>query len=72
MYKEINALGLICPMPLLKLKLALKECEVKQVLKIRVSDNASIRDIPAWAIKQNHHVVVERLSAAETVICITK
>ncbi len=72
MVKEINALGLICPMPLLKLKLMLAQCQSNDDVLIRVSDRSSIVDIPSWANKKGYQVKVELISTDETLISVTK
>ena len=46
---ELDARGLLCPMPIVKTAKAMKELRPGQVLKLIATDRGSIADIPAWA-----------------------
>jgi tRNA 2-thiouridine synthesizing protein A len=46
--QELDARGLLCPMPIVKSAKAMKELEPGQVLKIMATDRGSVADIPAW------------------------
>ncbi len=46
---ELDARGLLCPMPVVKTAKAMKELEPGAVLKLLATDRGSITDIPAWA-----------------------
>lgn len=48
---EVDAKGMYCPMPIVKLKKAAKTMNPGQVLKLVATDPGSKRDIPAWANK---------------------
>ncbi|MFH1179134.1 MAG: sulfurtransferase TusA family protein [Candidatus Bathyarchaeota archaeon] len=48
---ELDAKGMYCPMPIVKLKKATKTMESGQVLKLVATDPGSARDVPAWANK---------------------
>ncbi|MCB2172664.1 sulfurtransferase TusA family protein [archaeon] len=54
---EIDAKGLYCPMPIVKLKKATKTMTEGQVIKIVATDPGSKRDIPAWANKTGAKVL---------------
>ncbi|MCP4181275.1 MAG: FAD-dependent oxidoreductase [bacterium] len=45
---EINACGLQCPGPIVKVKENLEKLNAGEVLKIKVSDMGFVNDIPAW------------------------
>ncbi|MFY9178764.1 MAG: sulfurtransferase TusA family protein [Venatoribacter sp.] len=47
-HHQLNACGLVCPMPLLKTKLKLRELNPSEVLFVRASDQGSWRDIPRF------------------------
>lgn len=47
--KELDAIGLNCPLPILRAKKALNEMDSGQVLKIRATDPGSVRDFQAFA-----------------------
>jgi tRNA 2-thiouridine synthesizing protein A len=46
---EVDARGLLCPMPLLKTKQALRELAVDQLLRVVATDPASLRDFVSFA-----------------------
>jgi TusA-related sulfurtransferase len=45
----VDARGLLCPLPVIKIAKAMRELEPGQVLKLVATDRGSIADIPAWA-----------------------
>ena len=47
--QELDARGLLCPMPVVKTAKAMKELEPGQVLKVTATDRGSVTDMPAWA-----------------------
>ncbi len=47
--EELDARGLLCPMPVIKTAKAVKALTPGQVLKLLATDRGSIADIPAWA-----------------------
>ena len=47
--QELDARGLLCPMPVIKIAKAMKALTPGQVLKLLATDRGSIADIPAWA-----------------------
>ncbi len=46
--QELDARGLLCPMPVIKTAKAVKALTPGQVLKLIATDRGSIADIPAW------------------------
>ncbi|NTS75973.1 sulfurtransferase TusA family protein [Catenovulum sp. SM1970] len=58
----LDATSLKCPMPLLKLKLLLKKCELCDTIELLVADNASVKDIPAWAEKKGYLVQCNKIN----------
>jgi len=47
--RELDARGLLCPMPIVKTAKAMKELAPGAVLKLLSTDRGSITDVPAWA-----------------------
>jgi TusA-related sulfurtransferase len=47
--RTVDAKGLLCPMPIVKLAKAMKELEPKQVLLLEATDPGSIPDVAAWS-----------------------
>lgn len=56
---ELDARGLTCPMPLLKLKQSLNKMEPGQVVKVVTTDQGSLRDFAAF-LKQVDSELVEQ------------
>lgn len=44
----VDAKGLKCPLPLLKLKQALRNCNIDHYVQLFSSDDGSLRDVPKW------------------------
>ncbi len=55
--KTLDCTGLMCPMPVVKTKKALKELEVGQVLEMVATDPGSIPDMEAWARQTGHELL---------------
>ena len=53
----LDAKGMYCPMPIVKLKKATKTMESGQVLKLVATDPGSARDVPAWANKTGAEIL---------------
>jgi tRNA 2-thiouridine synthesizing protein A len=47
--KVLDAKGLLCPMPIIKARKAIKEIALNQVLEVLATDKGSIKDFQAWA-----------------------
>lgn len=47
----VDAIGLNCPVPILKTKMRLLEMEIGQVLEVCADDEGFMRDLPAWCQK---------------------
>ncbi len=45
---ELDARGLLCPMPIVKTAKAMKELGDGGVLKLLATDRGAITDVPAW------------------------
>ncbi|QGZ31868.1 sulfurtransferase TusA family protein [Stutzerimonas stutzeri] len=56
---ELDAVGLQCPMPLLKAKLELNRMASGQVLKVTASDPGSQRDFRSFAKLAGHGLLRE-------------
>lgn len=55
--RELDARTLVCPMPLLKTRQALRRMRAGEILCVTATDSGSRRDIPAW-LRQSRHVLV--------------
>jgi tRNA 2-thiouridine synthesizing protein A len=54
---ELDAKGLACPMPLLKVKRALNGMESGQQLRIASTDQGSVRDFRVFAEQSGHLLI---------------
>ncbi len=55
--RELDAKGLLCPMPVISVKRAIKDLERGQVISITATDKGACRDIPAWAEQTGHKLL---------------
>jgi tRNA 2-thiouridine synthesizing protein A len=64
---EIDATGLNCPMPLLKLKKALNQLRTDEILKIMVTDPAAHLDFGVFCNQASHEILsIERTENSQT------
>lgn len=54
---EVDATGLVCPMPLLKAKRALSAMQVGQRLRVLATDQGSVRDFRVFAEQSGHFLL---------------
>ncbi|NOL50299.1 sulfurtransferase TusA family protein [Pelistega europaea] len=56
---EVDACGLVCPLPLLRTKKALQALESGQVVKVITTDKNAVGDFQAFA-KQTGHLILSQ------------
>lgn len=54
---EVDARGMQCPMPLLKAKRALNEMAAGEQLRVRATDQGSVRDFQVFAQQSGHRLL---------------
>ncbi len=47
----LDALGLLCPVPIIKTKIKLLEMEAGKILEVLADDEGFVTDLPAWCKK---------------------
>lgn len=52
--RDIDAVGLLCPLPVLKARKALLDMPVGAVLRLIASDPAAIIDVPHFCVEAGH------------------
>jgi tRNA 2-thiouridine synthesizing protein A len=52
--RRVDAKGMLCPMPVISVKKAIKDLQRGQVLAVSTTDKGACRDIPAWAEQTGH------------------
>lgn len=55
--RQIDCIGLFCPMPIVKTREAIRELTVGQVLEMRSDDPASDADMKIWAERSGHELI---------------
>ncbi|WP_208351631.1 sulfurtransferase TusA family protein [Pseudaestuariivita rosea] len=55
--EDLDALGLLCPLPVLKARKRLKTMEKGAVLRIRADDPAAIVDVPHFCTEAGHELL---------------
>lgn len=53
----VDATGLFCPMPVVKLKLELEKVELNQVVELLADDPGIVEDLPAWCEGTNNKLL---------------
>lgn len=55
--RTLDCLGLLCPMPIIKITKVIKEIEVGQTLEMLADDPGSVKDMQAWAKQTGHELL---------------
>ncbi len=55
--KKLDCSGMLCPMPVVKTKKALKDMEVGEVLEMISTDAGAMPDMQAWANQTGHELL---------------
>lgn len=53
----VDAVGLFCPMPVVKLKVEMEKVELKQVVELLADDPGVLEDLPAWCKETNNRLL---------------
>ncbi len=55
--RYLDAKGMLCPMPVISVKRAIKDLQRGQIIAITATDKGACRDIPAWAEQTGHKLL---------------
>ena len=55
----LDAKGLLCPMPIVKLAKAVKEMDSQKVILLEATDPGAVPDVAAWS-KNTHNPVIHQ------------
>ncbi|MEE9371881.1 MAG: sulfurtransferase TusA family protein [Saprospiraceae bacterium] len=55
--KKLDCSGMLCPMPVVKTKKALKDMEIGHVLEMISTDAGAMPDMYAWAKQTGHELL---------------
>ncbi len=61
--RTLDAKGLVCPMPLLRIKKEMDRLNSGDILEVLGTDPGSRGDIPGWAARAGHEFLGERAEA---------
>lgn len=59
--QRVDARGLSCPMPIVKVAQAMKQLGAGETLKMLATDPGSVRDVEAWARTTGHQLLESTL-----------
>ena len=54
---ELDATGLLCPLPVLKLQKVIKSIKAKERIKLITDDPAAVVDVPHFCNEQGHQLI---------------
>ena len=57
---ELDTRGLLCPLPVLKLRKLIKKIEKKEKIKLITDDPAAIVDVPHFCNEQSYRIIENR------------
>ncbi len=69
---ELDATGLSCPMPIMKLSKSVKSMEVGQVIKMISSDPGSEEDVPKWVKRSKNELLESNKDSGSYIFVIKK
>lgn len=70
--KELDCVGLLCPMPVVKASKAIKEIEIGQILKMTADDPGAPPDMVAWAKQTKHELVAQSSEGGQFVFWLRR
>ena len=70
--RELNTGGLLCPLPVLKARKALKEMKTGDILKLHVDDPAGIVDVPFYCNETNNKIIETTINNQNQIYLIIK
>ena len=71
-HDEIDAIGLKCPMPILKCKKGLNALKTDQILKIKTTDKSAKKDFEAFCRNTGHDLILFEIEDEITTFYIKK
>ena len=69
---ELDARGLVCPLPILKIKKSLADTSSGQVLKVVATDSGSVKDVQAFAKQTGNVLLSSSNEGAEYIFLMRK
>ena len=72
MIHELDATGLLCPLPVLKARKRLSALAIGERLRMRADDPAAVIDVPHFCAEAGHVLVESRQDGAVQIYLIEK
>ena len=69
---DLDAIGLLCPLPVLKARKRLKSLKSGQILRLQATDPAAVLDVPHFCAEQGHELVSQTENGATAYYFIRK
>lgn len=69
---DLDAMGLLCPLPVLKARKRLEALEKGQVLRVYADDPAAMVDIPHFCAESGHQLLETMQDATRQIYLIQK
>lgn len=66
-HKELDARGLLCPLPILKAKKALSDMLSGEILRVLATDPGSVRDFQAFARQTGNDLIEQHAKEVDGV-----
>lgn len=70
--KVVDAKGLACPMPIVRIKKAMDSVASGEVVEVHVTDKGALADFPAWANASGHTILEQSEDAGAFIFYIKK
>lgn len=68
----VDARGLSCPMPVLRVRKAIGEVEPGGLIRAIATDRGALKDIPAWARTAGHEIVTVEETDGEIIFTVRR
>ena len=69
---ELDSTGLLCPLPVLKIRKKLKEMQKGSILRVMADDPAAIIDIPHFCHESGNKILKKDISDEEQIYLLMK
>jgi tRNA 2-thiouridine synthesizing protein A len=70
--QDLDATGLLCPLPVLKARKRLLAMKAGQVLRVRADDPAAVIDMPHFCVEQGYDLMASDTAGVPQVYFIRK
>lgn len=69
---ELDAVGLLCPLPVLKARKRLQALATGQILRVMADDPAAIVDVPHFCVEADHTLIAQSEEDGKQIYLIQK